>query len=165
MVTSPDIYDAVVVDALITAEVASRIAGIANRGIDVTLGPFYVNDLPASTSRAASLGYFDSPTTLTQNSYGVKMRRAGRLVGIMIIADADRVSGTATAMIRVSGSPSTAMTAALDGSNKRSNSVFSLSDGATFAAGQFIGANIVTADFAPVTANAQVWLTVRLDDF
>ncbi len=165
MPVSPIIYDAAFVDALVKAEVTARVAAIANRGIDVTLGPFCVNDLPANVSTAASLGYFNSATTLSQNSYGIRMRQSGRLVGIMIIADADRTAGTATARIRVNGTTSTGLTASLDASNRRSNSAFSSSAGATFTAGQFIGANIVTSDFAPITANALVYLTVRLDDF
>jgi hypothetical protein len=160
-------YDGTVVDGLVNAEAASRISGITNRGIDVTLGPFYINDIPANASTAASFGYFDTATTMSQNNTGIKIKRGGRLIGIMIIADTDITAGTATARIRISGTTWSNLTSALDTfANPRSNSVFDSVAGSTFLFGQFIGANIVTsADFAPTTMNAQVSLILRLDDF
>ena len=159
-------YDAVVVDGLVNAEATSRIAEVDNRGIDVTLGPFFINDIPANVSTPASLAYFNTATALSQDSTGIRIWRAGRLVGIVISTDADITAGTAVARIRISGTTYSAMSSTLSTSNPRSNSTFSVSAGTSFTTGSSLGANIVTsADFAPITANAQIYLILRLDDF
>ncbi len=159
-------YDATVVDGLINAEATSRIAEVDNRGIDFTFGPFFVNDVPANLSTPAGLPYFNTATALSQDTTGIRIWRAGRVVGIVISSDADVTAGTAVARIRITGTTFSALTATLSTTNPRSNSAFSVSSGSTFTTGSYIGANVVTSsDFAPITMNAQIYLILRLDDF
>jgi hypothetical protein len=69
----------------------------------VSLGPFYINDLGGTGTTQATLGYFNTATALSRDTNNILISRAGRVVGLIMVSDAARTAGTATARVRIDG--------------------------------------------------------------
>lgn len=136
----------------------------SNRGIDLMVGPFYANDLAATTDVQANFGFFNTATAVSRANNGQRMTRAGKIVGVMVTTDAARTAGTLTARPRINGTGNSGITAVVDGTNTTSNSTFSQS-GVSFSANDVLTMSMVTSSWGPTTANAVGWLVVRLTDF
>jgi len=134
----------------------------------VTLGPFHINDLPGTATTAATLGYFNTATALSRNGNDMRMDRAGRVVGLIMNSDAARTAGTATARVRIAGVGTTFNGGAvqLSVAPPQSDSSFvSYTNGVAFAAGDSIGADVVTSGWTPITANVNVYVVVMFEPF
>lgn len=134
----------------------------------VTLGPFFINDMGGTTTTQATLGYFDSATTVARAVNDVRMDRAGRVVGLMMTSDATRTAGTATAAVRIAGAGTTFGGGAvqLNGTTTTSDSSFvSYANGVAFTAGQTVGAQVTTSGWTPTTADLSLWVVVMLEPF
>jgi hypothetical protein len=134
----------------------------------VTLGPLHINDLPGTATTQATNGYFNTATALSRNANDMRMSRAGRVVGLIMVSDAARTAGTATARVRVAGAGTT-----FDGGSVQLNATDTTSDssfvaygsGVAFTAGQTIGADVVTSGWTPITANVNVYVVVMFEPF
>lgn len=132
------------------------------------LGPFYINDAPATATTQATLGYYNTATALSRAGNDVRMDLAGRVVGLIITSDDARTAGTATVRVRVAGTGTTFNSGAvvLDATNTTSDSAFvPFAQGVAFAAGQNVGVDVVTSGWGPTTANFSVWAVVMLTPF
>jgi len=145
-----------------------RADGTWASAMTVTLGPFYINDLPGTATTQATLGYFDSATTVSRNTNDIRVNRAGRVVGMMIVSDDARTAGTATAQVRIEGTGT-----AFDGGSVQlgavrtttDSSFVAYTDGVSFAANDRIGAEVVTSGWTPTTANLLVYVVVMFEPF
>lgn len=134
----------------------------------MTLGPFYVNDLPGTATTQATQGYFNTATALSRNGNDMRMDRAGRVVGLIIVSDAARTAGTATARVRIAGAGTAFNGGAvvLNATTTTSDSSFvAYGSGVAFTAGQTVGADVVTSGWTPITANVNVYVVVMLEPF
>jgi hypothetical protein len=165
-------------DALSDVVISSPTAGevLAYDGSDwgsrhrytFTLGPFFINDLPGTATTQMALGVFNTATAVAQTTNEPRMRANGRVVGLVIVSDAARLTGTATARVRLAGSGTTFNGGAvvLDGTFTTSNSsLVAHTSGGSFGNGDTIGMDIVTSSWTPTTANLTGWLIVSLDPF
>jgi hypothetical protein len=133
-----------------------------------TLGPYFINDLPGTATTQMTLGVFDTATTVARTTNDPRMRQAGRVVGLVILSDAARLTGDATARVRITGSGTTfnSGAVALDGTNTITDSAFvAHTSGVAFVSGNALGMDIVTSSWTPTTANLTGWLVVSLDPF
>ena len=134
-------------------------------GVHATFGPFYANDLAASATVALTAGFFDTATALSRSTPDIYMPNSGEIVGIYVIADANRSAGTATINPTVNGVAQTfdgGAVCQLNGTNMRRHSILAaLGDGEDFAAGERVALQVVTSGWAPITANLAAWFTVR----
>lgn len=134
----------------------------------LTLGPFYINDLPGTATTQATLGYFNTATAVSQATNDIKMARSGNIVGAFVVSDAARTAGTATVRVRISGADTAfdAGSCALDASNTTSDSTIVASDlGVSFLSGQTVGVNVTTSGWTPITADLSVWLIIQISPF
>jgi hypothetical protein len=134
----------------------------------VTLGPFFINDLPGTATTQATIGYFNTATAVSRSTNDMKMNRAGRVVGLIVTSDDARTAGTATVRARINGTGTTFNAGAviLNGTNTTSMSSFvSWANGLAFTAGQTVGADVVTSGWTPITADLSVWIVVMFDPF
>jgi parallel beta-helix repeat protein len=134
----------------------------------VTYGPFYLNDIPATSSGSMSLGFFNTATALSQATANkVRARAAGRIIGIAVTLDADRTGGTADFYISVNGGGGASINGTLcrvDGTNTEGYGVLVEHDlGIAISSGQTIDVQYDTASFGPTTANAVAWVTFSKD--
>lgn len=136
----------------------------SNRGIDLTLGPFYANDLAASSDVEGQYGFFNTATAVSQSGNGQRITRSGKVVGVIATTDAARTGGTLTVRPRINGSGNSGITAVIDGTNTTSNSTFSQT-GVSFSANDTIDVSFLTSSWGPTTADATAWLVLRLNDF
>jgi hypothetical protein len=141
---------------------------IALKGaLSVTLGPFYINDLPATATTNATFNYYDTGTASSIGTNGsYRMDRDCRVVGMFINSDASRTAGVAIAKPTVQGVAVdfAANTCDLDATNTQRDSAFvSWDDGVPVAAGDRLGAAVVTAGWAPITANIRIQIVVQLN--
>jgi hypothetical protein len=137
--------------------------------IQMTLGPFHINDLPGTATTQATILYFTAATAVAKAGNDFVMDRAGRIIGVLITADAARTAGTATVRVRVNGTGAAfnagacALTAA---PNTVSDSSFvSFANGVSFAATDRIGMEVTTSGWTPTTADIQTLMVVQLDPF
>lgn len=141
--------------------------GSATYGACATLGPFFVNDNPASGTTQATLGYFNTATATSRAANDILMPAAGKVVGMFITSDAARTGGTATAQARINGSCSAfnGGAVALDGTNTTSDSSMVVhGSGVSFSSGQTVGCCIVSAGtWSPTTADLSCWVVVSFD--
>lgn len=131
----------------------------------ITLGPFYINDLPGTATTQATLGYYNTATALSRAGNDIRMDVAGRVVGLIVTSDAARTAGTATARVRIAGAGAAFNGGAvvLDATNTTSDSSFvAWGSGNAFTAGQTVGCDVVTSGFTPTTANLALWVVVML---
>jgi hypothetical protein len=139
-----------------------------NQGIQVTLGPFYINDLPGTATTQATLGYFNTATAVSRDATDPHLRTAGRIVGLIVVSDVARTAGTATGRVRIAGADTAFNGGAvlLDATNTEQDASFvNHASGVAFTNAQTIGVNITTSGWTPITANITAWLVVSLDPF
>jgi hypothetical protein len=165
-----DLTDVVISSAAVGQVVAHDGTDWDNRTIiQMTLGPFHINDLPGTATTQATILYFTAATAVAKAGNDFVMDRAGRIIGVLITSDAARTAGTATVRVRVNGSGAAfnagacALTAA---PNTVSDSSFvSFANGVAFAAADRIGMEVTTAGWTPTTADIQTLMVVQLDPF
>lgn len=136
--------------------------------ITATFGPYYINDITGTGTSEATLGYFNTGTALSRNANALKMQSAGRIIGMVAVSDDARTAGTATIRARINGTGVDFASGAvvLDGTNTTSDSAFvSKANGVAFAAGDTIGAEVVTSGWTPITADLAVWIVVEINPF
>jgi hypothetical protein len=139
-----------------------------NQGIQVTVGPFYINDLPGTATTQATLGYFNTATAVSRDATDPHLRTAGRIVGLIVVSDVARTAGTATGRVRIAGADTAFNGGAvlLDATNTEQDASFvNHASGVAFTNAQTIGVNITTSGWTPITANITAWLVVSLDPF
>lgn len=135
----------------------------------VTLGPWYLNDVPASATTAAKLLMFDTTTTVKQTTNTIRAGRVGEIVGLYVVSDAARTAGTLIVRPSVGG-----VTTAFDGDavmldsspSTQMSQLVAPGDGIAIASGgDQLGIDIVTSGWAPTTANVSAWMVVRYTAF
>lgn len=144
------------------------VGGASSTEIDVTLGPFYIDDLAGTSAQQAQLGMFNAPTALSKTTTDLKIQKAGTIIGALIVSDDARTAGTATVKVRINGANTTfdGGSVVLDGTNTLSDSSFvAVSSGVAVVAGDTVGANVTTSGWTPTTANVSVWLVLRITAF
>jgi hypothetical protein len=137
-------------------------------GLTLTLGPFFINDMAGTATTQATLGFFNTATAVSRSANSMQMTRAGRIVGLMLLSDAARTAGTATAAVRINGVGTTFNSGAvqLNATDLTSDSSFvAYADGVAFTAGQFIGCQVTSASWTPTTANFVLYMVVTLEPF
>ena len=139
----------------------------ASRRIQVTLGPFYLNDVPAGATTQMNFGVFNTATALSQTGNEPIMRFAGEVVGIVLVSDANCTAGTATAQVRIGG-----VATAFNGGSVvidttslvRDADFVAVGSGVAFTAANRIGLAVTTSGaWAPTTANFVGWMVAELD--
>lgn len=134
-------------------------------GYTVTYGPYFLNDVPGTATTQAKLGVFNTTTAVSLSNNDIRAGRVSTVVGMAMISDASRATGSATARLRLSGVDTVFNSNAcvLDGTLQEqvTSIVVSPSDGVAIASGGTrIGVNIVTSGWTPTTANIAVWVIV-----
>lgn len=121
------------------------------------------------TGTTSLLSFFpDSSTTFNLSGPDPVAPRAGRAVGLMLVANAARTAGTATARVRIAGSGTTfdGGSVQLNATNtQQASSLVAYSSGLTFNAGNTLGIDVVTSGWTPTTADFVGWLTVKYEPF
>ncbi len=127
---------------------------------------FWINDLPATATTAASYLYFNTVTAVSQGNGDPRLSRGGVVVGALLTSDAACTAGTAIVQVRING-VATAFAAGACVINTTltvSNTAHvAPAAGLAFTGPANIGAAVVTSGFAPITANVVVELVLRLD--
>lgn len=138
----------------------------ANLGLTFTLGPFFAYNTAISTTVQMQILEPTASGTQATATRDFEMKNAGRVVGGILNANDARTAGTATLAVRVNGTP-TNLTAVLNATDTQFTSAFvNHPDGVSFAAGDSVGAAIVTdGSWAPTTADFNAYLIVSLDPF
>jgi len=142
----------------------------ANIGIkaplSMTIGPLYVNDIPATATSPMVPGYFDGAATVVLGgSAEFKAPADGWITGMILNARNSRTAGTATAAARIGGVTTTFASGAcqLNGTDLlRASAVTTIADGVPFVAGDRIGIDLVTSGWAPTTTDAMAWFTIQM---
>ncbi len=133
--------------------------------IFLTLGPYLINDLPATATTTLLFPYFNTASAVSLGVGDPKMQMAGKIVGAMLHSDAARAGGSATLQVRINGTPTAfaAGAVAIDGTNTVTDSHFvAAASGLAFSAGDPIGVAVVTSSWSPTTANILAQLYLRL---
>jgi hypothetical protein len=133
-----------------------------------TLGPFTRPDLSGTGTAALQVMFATSGTAFQLGTVDPVAPRAGRVVGLHLIANDARTAGTATARVRINGSPTAFASDAvqLDGTTtQRDSALVAYSSGLAFNAGNTLGIEVVTSGWTPTTADFVGWLTVKYDAF
>jgi hypothetical protein len=133
--------------------------------VPMTLGPFYINDLPGTATTQATLDYFNTATAQNRNANDIYMERAGTVIGLIVTSDAARTAGTATVRVRVAGVATTFAADAVQLNATRTTSDSAFVDapaGVAFTAGQTIGVAVVTSGWTPTTANLRIQMVVGM---
>jgi hypothetical protein len=133
-----------------------------------TLGPFTRPDLAGTGTAALQVMFATSGTAFQLGTVDPVAPRAGRVVGLHLIANDARTAGTATARVRINGSPTAfaADAVQLNGTTtQRDSALVAYSSGLAFNAGNTLGIEVVTSGWTPTTADFVGWLTVKYDAF
>lgn len=134
--------------------------------VQVTLGPYQINDLAASATTTMQLGFYNTSTAVSLASKELRMALGGRVIGMMLVSDALRTSGSAIGQVRIGGTPTTfaADTCVLDGTNTDRVSAFvSWGNGVAFGSNTSVGIALLTSGWGPTTANINGWLVVEME--
>lgn len=147
---------------------ATQARTLMDLGLTVTLGPYYINDLPATATTTATSGFFNTGTAVSRSGRPLHMPRAGRVVGMMMQTDAPRTAGTATARVRITGAGTDfdSGSVQLNATNTVSISSFvSYANGVAFTAGDNVACEVVSSGWAPTTSNVNLYVIVMLEPF
>jgi len=135
--------------------------------ITVTLGPYFLNDVPGTATTNLFTEFFNTTTATGIGTTGSwYMPVAGRVVAAFIQSDAGRTAGTAQLRPTISGTGAnfTGGNPTLDATNTARHSVLTTwANGVSFNAGQRVGCELITSGWTPTTANVTALLVVRLD--
>jgi hypothetical protein len=152
-------------DAVLTLQ--TQVAALeAISGPTGIYGPFYINDLPASATTAASQGVFNTATAVSQTTRDPRMKTAGRVIGAWITSDDNRVTGTATVRVRVNGTGTDFASGAvqLNATDvNRSSAIVAYASGVAFAANTDVGLEVVSSSWSPTTANIVAFMMVQFE--
>lgn len=145
---------------------ADRLNKLEAAKVQMTLGPYFFADVAGTASQFLLLPYFNTTTAVSLSAREVTMVKAGRIIGMAMVADTDVTAGTIVGRASIAG-VATAFAAgicALSTTQPVSCSTFvEYEDGLAFTAGQKIGMNVNTTGMTPTTLNLTAWLTVALD--
>ena len=137
-------------------------------GFTATLGPFFINDVGGTATTLASAAFFNTATAVNQAARPLTMPRAGRVVGLYMVADDNRTAGTATARVNINtvGTAFDGGSVQINGTNvNRASGLVAYSSGVSFNAGNDVGPELVTSGFTPTTTNVTMWMTVKFEAF
>lgn len=135
----------------------------------MTTPVFHLNDVPASATTAAKLLFMDTTTTVKVASSTIRAGRTGEIVGLYVVSDVARTTGTLIARPSVGG-----VTTAFDGDavtldnspTTQMSQLVAPGQGIAIASGSDqLGIDIVTSGWAPTTANVFAWMIVRYASF
>lgn len=131
--------------------------------VEMTLGPYHINDLPASATTLGKVLHFNTATAVSQGGNDLRVGLAGEVVGMLIAPDANRTAGSAVVSIRKSGVDTAFAGGAckIDASYPAGRAAFA-APGVAFSASDTIGVFVTTSGWAPTTANVAVWVTIRV---
>ncbi len=140
---------------------------IAQRPI-LTVGPFYINDLPASATTQATQAFFNTGTALNRSTTDPVMPLAGRVVGISVTLDDSQVTGTATARIRINGTGAAwnSGSVVINGTsvNRAANMIaWAAAEDYAFNAFDAVGLEVATSFWSPTTADLTGFLFVQFE--
>lgn len=133
-----------------------------------TLGPFTRPDLAGTGTAALQSMFSASVSTFALGTVDPVAPRAGRVIGLTLIANDARTAGTATARVRINGSATDfdGGSVQLNGTNtQRASGLVAYASGVTFNAGNTLGIEVVTSGWTPTTADFVGWLTVKYEPF
>lgn len=135
--------------------------------VAMTLGPFHLPNPAANANAQALLPIPTAAGTFGANALDVKMLKIGRIVGAAVVANAPRTAGTLTVRARINGvATALGFTVALDATNPQScANAITPASGLAFAANAAVGVDVLTAGFAPTTADLTIWLYALLEEF
>lgn len=142
-------------------------AGNSVLSAHMTLGPWFLNDVPGTATTEMLLAYFNTTSAIGfggANENDFTMPVSGQVIGAFLMSDDARTAGTATLVVRINTVATTFVSGAvaLDGTNTQRVSTFVPGSGLSFSEGDEIGVALTTASWTPTTANATAWLLVRL---
>jgi hypothetical protein len=133
------------------------------------VGPFYFPDLAGTASNELKLLFYNTTTVGAVNvTRRVQMPLAGYVVGLFLVSDAARLTGTATARVMVGGTPTAfnGGSVVLDGTNTTTDSdIVHPTAGVAFAASNQLAVEVNTSGWTPTTANVTAWLIVQYTPF
>jgi hypothetical protein len=140
---------------------------LAQRPI-LTVGPFYINDLPASATTQATQAFFNTATAVSRSNINPVMPLAGRVVGISVTTDDSRVTGTATARIIINGTGAAwnSGSVVINGTSvfRAANLIaWAAAEDYAFNAFDAVGLEVETSSWSPTTANLTGFLFVQLE--
>lgn len=134
-------------------------------GYTVTYGPYFLNDVPGTATTQADLMMFNTTTAVSLTTNEIRAGRVCTVVGMAMVADAARATGSAKARLRLSGvdtafnSDACLLDATL--TTQVTSIVTDPASGVAIASGGTrLGVNIVTSGWTPITANVAVWIIV-----
>ncbi len=135
-----------------------------------TLGPFCIPNGFAATStvQAQQLSYTGNIPAFVLSSRDPRVARPCRIVGLRMTSEENRVSGTATARIRINGVGSDFAGGAcqLNATDvNRSAVLVRYSLGRVVDSAADIGCEVAFSGFGPTTADLRLWVTVRYAPF
>lgn len=134
--------------------------------VSVTVGPWYVNDIPGTATTAMALGYFDTATTVIQGgAFTFRAPANGFIIGIILNSRNSRTAGTAIAKANIGGVTTTfdSDTVVLNGTNTlRASSLVTPANGIAISVGDRIGIDLVTSAWTPITTDATAWIILGL---
>jgi hypothetical protein len=111
---------------------------------------------------------FNAPTAMSKTAQDPLMARSGSIVGLILVLDAARITGTATGRVRVNGSGAAfdGGSVLIDDSPTITNSAFTThAGGVAVSAGQTLGVEVTTSGWTPTTANVAAWVVYSCDPF
>jgi parallel beta-helix repeat protein len=142
---------------------------VAASHTQITLGPFYLNDVQGTAGpQVMSLGYFNTATAVSQDTANLlKVPAACKAVALLVVSDSDWTAGTADVYISVNGAAGTSINGnlvRLSTTNRETHYYATTHDsGLAFTAGQTIQLQVDTTGWTPTTANFTAWVTISLD--
>jgi hypothetical protein len=130
-----------------------------------TLGPWYLNDVPATATTPMKLLHMNTTTAVSQSSNGIRAGRVGEIVGMYVTSDASRVTGTLTLRANVGGVSTVFNGDAVQLGSSPTSRMSSIADpgaGVAIASGgDELGIDVVTSGWSPITADVAAWMLVR----
>jgi hypothetical protein len=132
----------------------------------VTLGPWYAFNVAGTATTTMLLKYLSGSTTVSSTATTIRAGRVGEIVGMILVANDARVSGTAILKPTIGGSPSSfaSDSVVLDGSTTTQMTQFVTPGGgvAIASGGNQLGCQIVTSGFTPAASVEMIaWMVVR----
>lgn len=149
-----------------TATSRRRLSALEQAKMNVTLGPYFGFDVPASASTFLSHPHFTAATTVALTTREIRLGQPGRIVGIILQTNADVAGGTLQARASINGAavPFNAGAAELNTANPVSRSSFvEFPQGIPFAANDTLGVNVLSASLSPTTLDVTAYLCVAFD--
>ena len=154
------------IEAEYTAAIAAAVTSLRKES-HLTFGPFFADAVATSATEAFQAPFFTGATAVARSTMDIYIPRDGEVVGLTLIANANRTAGTATLELLVNGAQQNLDGGAvcrLDATNTRRHSVLvARGDGEDVSAGQRVSLQLVTSSYTPNGAGSDftAWFTVR----